>query len=117
LSEAVSTPRQCNTITSKIHPVLKKREWRKHKNWATMQGLVCSQLFKFPFADEDFKIDGKLHQHYDKLYSPPVCHILTGADKNDHNMKKLLGRNLRSIGRTQLGKVAHQMWHAYESKL
>ena len=76
-------------------------------------------VFKFPFLDEDFKIDGKPYQHYVKLCSPLVGHMLMGNDKN-YYMKILWGNNLRSI-RTQLenkrNAVIHQMWRAYECKL
>lgn len=76
-------------------------------------------LFKFPFSDDDFKIDGKPYQHYVKLCSPLVGHTLMGNAKNEY-MKVLWGQNLRAI-RIQLGNkrnaVIHQMWRAYECKL
>jgi hypothetical protein len=61
-------------------------------------------VFNIPFADEDFRLGGKLHQHYYvKLCSLLVGHMLTGAEKNDKRIKKLGGNNLRSI-RIRLGK-------------
>jgi hypothetical protein len=76
-------------------------------------------VFKFPFSDEDFKIDGKPYQHYLKLCSPLVGHMLADDEKKEY-MKQLWGNNLRTI-RIQLGNkrnaVIHQMWRAYECKL
>jgi hypothetical protein len=69
-------------------------------------------LFKFPFLDDNFKIDGKPYQHYVKLCSPLVGHTLIGNAKNEY-IKLLWGNNLRVI-RIQLGNkrnaVIHQMW-------
>jgi hypothetical protein len=45
-------------------------------------------VFKLPFLVEDFKLDGKLYQHYVKLCSQLVGHMLMGDDKNDY-LKKL----------------------------
>jgi hypothetical protein len=39
--------------------------------------------FKFPFSDENFKIDGKPYQHYVKLCGPLVGHTLIGNDKKN----------------------------------
>jgi hypothetical protein len=77
------------------------------------------RLFKFPFSDDDFKIDLKPYQHYVKLCSPLVGHTLMGNDKNEY-MQILWGTSLQTI-RVQQGKkrnvVIHQMWRAYECKL
>ena len=69
-------------------------------------------LFKFPFLDDNFKIDGKPYQHYVKLCSPLGGHTWIGNAKNEY-IKVLWGNNLRVI-RIQLGNkrnaVIHQMW-------
>jgi hypothetical protein len=57
-------------------------------------------VFKFPFSDEDFKIDGKLYQHYVKLCSPLVGHMLMGNAKNDY-IKMLWGKIHQAPAREQ----------------
>jgi hypothetical protein len=47
-------------------------------------------VFNFPFAEKYFKIGGKLYQHYAKVCSLLVGHMLTSAEKNDYYMKKSL---------------------------
>jgi hypothetical protein len=107
-------PRENNQDTSAF-----KREAAARAQLGRYVRTGLFPVFKFPFSDKDFKIDGKPYQHYIKLCSPLVGHMLAVDEKNEY-MKQLWGNNLRSI-RIQLGNkrnaVIHQMWRAYECKL